>query len=616
MSLRNVAIIAHVDHGKTTLVDQLFRQSGTFRDNQRVEERAMDSNDLEKERGITILAKCTSVEWTPPGGGEQVHINIVDTPGHADFGAEVERILSMVDGVILLVDAAEGPMPQTKFVTGKALALGLKPIVVVNKIDRPDARAAEVLDECFELFLTLEANDEQLDFPVLYASGRNGYAGLTDDVRSGDLTPMFETIVSHVPPPRLDEDGPFKMLATLLDRDPFLGRILTGRIESGTLNVNTPIRALDVDGNVVEEGRATKVFAFRGLERVAVEQAKAGDIVAIAGLTKATVSNTIAEPGMTQPLRARPIDPPTLAMSFAVNDSPYAGRDGDKVQSRVIRDRLEREAEGNVAIRITTAHDNDSFEVAGRGELQLGVLIETMRREGFELSISRPRVLFREGKDSESGGREEPYETVVVDVDDEHAGTVVEKMAQRKGEMTDMRPSGGGKTRLTFSAPSRGLIGYHGEFLSDTRGTGIMNRLFDKYGPYKGPIQGRQNGVLISMETGAAVGYALNALEERGILFIAPGDMLYEGMVIGENAKPQDLEVNPLKSKQLTNFRASGGKDDAIRLTPPKRMTLEQAIAYIQDDELVEVTPKVVRIRKRYLDPHERKKASRRSEAA
>ncbi|TMJ18452.1 MAG: translational GTPase TypA [Alphaproteobacteria bacterium] len=611
MSLRNVAIIAHVDHGKTTLVDQLFRQSGTFRDNQRVEERAMDSNDLEKERGITILAKCTSVEWAPPGGGETVHINIVDTPGHADFGAEVERILSMVDGVILLVDAAEGPMPQTKFVTGKALALGLKPIVVVNKIDRPDARPAEVLDECFELFLSLDANDEQLDFPTLYASGRAGYAGLTDDVRSGDLTPMFETIVSHVPAPKLDVDGPFKMLATLLDRDPFLGRILTGRIESGTLNVNMPIRALDVDGNGVEEGRATKVFAFRGLERVPVETAQAGDIVAIAGLTKATVSNTIADPGMTQPLRARPIDPPTLAMSFTVNDSPYAGRDGDKVQSRVIRDRLEREAEGNVAIRITESSDKDAFEVAGRGELQLGVLIETMRREGFELSISRPRVLFRDGPN----GREEPYETVVIDVDDEHSGTVVEKMAQRKGEMTDMRPSGGGKTRLTFTAPSRGLIGYHGEFLSDTRGTGIMNRLFDKYGPYRGPIQGRQNGVLISMETGAAVGYALNMLEERGILFIAPGDMLYEGMVIGENAKPQDLEVNPLKSKQLTNFRASGGKDDAIRLTPPKRMTLEQAIAYIQDDELVEVTPKVIRIRKRHLDPHERKRASRKEAA-
>jgi GTP-binding protein len=610
MTLRNVAIIAHVDHGKTTLVDQLFRQSGTFRDNQRVEERAMDSNDLEKERGITILAKCTSVEWEHDG--ETTHINIVDTPGHADFGAEVERILSMVDGVILLVDAAEGPMPQTKFVTGKALSLGLKPIVVVNKIDRPDARPAEVLDEVFELFLNLEANDEQLDFPVLYASGRAGYAGHTDDIRSGDLTPMFETILAHVPDPGLDKEGEFKMLATLLDRDPFLGRILTGRVESGRIEVNTPIKALDVHGNLVEEGRATKLFAFRGLDRVAVETAEAGDIIAIAGLVKATVSNTIAEPAAATPIAAREIDPPTLAMSFSVNDSPYAGRDGDKVQSRVIRDRLEREAETNVAIRLTESADKDSFEVAGRGELQLGVLIETLRREGFELSISRPRVLYRDGP----SGREEPYETVVIDVDDEHSGTVIDKMALRKAEMTDMRPSGGGKTRLTFSAPSRGLIGYHGEFLSDTRGTGIMNRLFEKYGPYKGPIQGRQNGVLISMEKGAAVAYALNALEERGVLFISPGDMLYEGMIIGENAKPQDLEVNPLKSKQLTNFRASGPKDESIRLTPPRRMSLEQAIAYIQDDELVEVTPKVVRLRKRFLDPHERKRESRKMEAA
>jgi len=610
MSLRNVAIIAHVDHGKTTLVDQLFRQSGTFRDNQRVAERAMDSNDLEKERGITILAKCTSVEWEHDGA--TTHINIVDTPGHADFGAEVERILSMVDGVILLVDAAEGPMPQTKFVTGKALALGLKPIVVVNKIDRPDARPAEVLDEVFELFLSLDASDEQLDFPTLYASGRAGYAGATDDVRSGDLTPMFETIVAHVPAPDADPDGPFKMLATLLDRDNFVGRVLTGRIASGKLVLNMPIKAIDDEGNVVEEGRATRIMAYRGLERVPVEEANAGDIVAIAGLTEATVSNTIAEPSVTEPLHAQKIDPPTLAMSFSVNDSPYAGRDGDKVQSRVIRDRLTREAEGNVAIRLSESREKDAFEVAGRGELQLGVLIETMRREGFELSISRPRVLFRDGPK----GREEPYETVVIDVDDEHSGTVVEKMAQRKGELTDMRPSGGGKTRLTFSAPSRGLIGYHGEFLSDTRGTGIMNRLFEKYGPYKGPIQGRQNGVLISMEKGEAVAYALNMIEERGILFISPGDKLYEGMVIGENAKPQDLEVNPLKARQLTNFRASGPKEDGIRLTPPKRMTLEQAIAYIQDDELVEVTPKVIRIRKRYLDPHERKRASRKAEAA
>jgi GTP-binding protein len=606
MNLRNVAIIAHVDHGKTTLVDQLFRQSGTFRDNQRVEERAMDSNDLEKERGITILAKCTSVEWNG------THINIVDTPGHADFGAEVERILSMVDGVILLVDSAEGPMPQTKFVTGKALALGLKPIVVVNKIDRPDARPAEVLDEVFELFLNLEANDEQLDFATLYASGRSGYAGLTDDVREGDLTPLFQTIVDRVPAPKLDPQGEFKMLATLLSRDSFLGRILTGRIESGTLNLGDPIRAVDVNGKTVEDGRVSKLFAFQGLERVPVESAKAGDIVAIAGLMKATVSNTIGTPQITEPLHAREIDPPTLSMTFAVNDSPFAGKDGDKVQSRVIRERLEREAEGNVAIRVTETPGGEAFEVAGRGELQLGVVIETLRREGFELGISRPRVLFRDGPN----GREEPYETVVIDVDDEFSGTVIDKMAVRKAEMTDMRPSGGGKTRLTFSAPSRGLIGYHGEFLSDTRGTGIMNRLFEKYDAHKGPISGRQNGVLISMEKGPAVAYALSALEDRGSLFITPGEMLYEGMVIGENAKTQDLEVNPLKSKQLTNFRASGPKDEGIRLTPPRRMTLEQAIAYIQDDELVEVTPKAIRIRKRHLDPHERKRASRRMEAA
>jgi GTP-binding protein len=610
MSLRNVAIIAHVDHGKTTLVDQLFRQSGTFRENQRVEERAMDSNDLEKERGITILAKCTSVEWEHDG--ETTHINIVDTPGHADFGAEVERILSMVDGVILLVDAAEGPMPQTKFVTGKALALGLKPIVVVNKIDRPDARPAEVLDECFELFLSLEANDEQLDFPVLYASGRNGYAGLSDDVRSGDLTPMFETILKHVPEPDADPDGPFKMLATLLDRDNFVGRVLTGRIASGKLRVNMPIKSIDADGNEVESGRATKLFAFRGIERVPVEEAGAGDIVAIAGLTKATVSNSIVEPSVTEPLHAQKIDPPTLAMTFTVNDSPMAGREGSKVTSRMIRDRLEREAEGNVSFKITESADKDSFEVAGRGELQLGVLIETMRREGFELTISRPRVLFRDGEN----GREEPYEQVVIDVDDEHSGTVVEKMAQRKAELVDMRPSGGGKTRITFSGPSRGLIGYHGEFLSDTRGTGIMNRMFERYGPYKGRIEGRQNGVLISNGSGETVTYALGPLEERGILMVGPQEPVYEGMIIGENAKPEDLEVNPMKTKQLTNFRASGGKDDAIRLTPPKRLTLEQAIAYIQDDELVEVTPKSIRLRKRHLDPHERKRASRRSEAA
>ena len=601
MNLRNVAIIAHVDHGKTTLVDQLFRQSGTFRDNQRVEERAMDSNDLEKERGITILAKPTSIEW------EGTRINIVDTPGHADFGGEVERILSMVDGVVLLVDSSEGAMPQTKFVTGKALALGLKPIVVVNKVDRPDQRIQEVLDEVFDLFVSLDANDEQLDFPVLYASGRNGYASEDPDRREGTLTPLFQKIVDHVPPPALDAEAPFTFLVTLLDRDNFLGRVLTGRVTSGKVKVNQAIHALDMDGNVIETGRASKIMTFRGLERVPTDEAQAGDIISLAGLTVATVSNTIADVSVSTPIQAQPIDPPTLSMRFAVNDSPMAGREGTKVTSRMIRDRLMREAESNVAIKVTESADKDSFEVAGRGELQLGVLIETMRREGFELGISRPRVLF--GTD-ENGGRTEPYETVIIDVDEEYSGSVVEKMNIRKAEMTDMRPSGGGKTRITFSAPSRGMIGYHGEFLSDTRGTGIMNRLFEKYGPYKGPIEGRKNGVLISNGSGEANAYALGPLEERGVLMVGVGEALYEGMIIGENAKPEDLEVNPMKSKQLTNFRASG-KDDSIRLTPPWKMTLEQAIAYIDDDEMVEVTPKTIRLRKRFLDPHERKRASR-----
>jgi GTP-binding protein len=610
MSLRNVAIIAHVDHGKTTLVDQLFRQSGTFRDNQRIEERAMDSNDLEKERGITILAKCTSVEWDDHHG-TKTRINIVDTPGHADFGGEVERILSMVDGVILLVDSSEGAMPQTKFVTGKALALGLRPIVVVNKVDRPDERIQEVLDEVFDLFVSLDATDDQLDFPVLYASGRNGYASLDPTAREGTLTPMFETIVSHVPEPKVDVDAPFQFLVTLLDRDNFLGRILTGRIAAGSVKMNQAVHALDIDGKVVEQGRASKILAFRGLERVPVDEAFAGDIISIAGMTDATVAHTIADVSVNTPIKSQPIDPPTLSMRFAVNDSPMAGREGSKVTSRMIRDRLFREAESNVAIKVTESADKDSYEVAGRGELQLGVLIETMRREGFELSISRPRVLFRDGEN----GREEPYESVVIDVDDEFSGTVIDKMAIRKAEMTDMRPSSGGKTRISFSAPSRGLIGYHGEFLSDTRGTGIMNRLFEKYGPHKGNIEGRKNGVLISNGSGEANAYALGPLEARGILMVAPQEALYEGMIVGENAKTDDLEVNPMKAKQLTNFRASGGKDDAIRLTPPWRLTLEQAIAYIDDDELVEVTPKSIRLRKRYLDPHERKKASRQKAA-
>ena len=607
--LRNIAIIAHVDHGKTTLVDELFKQSGTFRENQRVEERAMDSNDLEKERGITILAKCTSVEWAG-AGHETVRINIVDTPGHADFGGEVERILSMVDGVILLVDAAEGPMPQTKFVTGKALALGLRPIVVVNKIDRPDGRPEAVLDECFDLFVNLGANDDQLDFPVLYASGRNGYASEDLNAREGDLEPMFKKIVEHVPAPTVDKNAPFSFLVTLLDRDNFVGRILTGRIATGTLRMNDPIKAMDIDGKVVETGRATKIMAFRGLEREPVEFAEAGDIISLAGLTDATVANTICAPEVETPIASQPIDPPTLSMRFAVNDSPFAGREGTKVTSRMIRDRLAKEAESNVAIRVTESEDKDSFEVAGRGELQLGVLIETMRREGFELGISRPRVLYQT---NEAGEREEPYETVVIDVDDEYSGTVVEKMQVRKAELTDMRPSGTGKTRITFSAPSRGLIGYHGEFLSDTRGTGLMNRLFEKYGPYKGNITGRQLGVLISRTTGESVAYALNSLEERGELFIGSNVAIYEGMILGENAKPEDLEVNAMKSKQLTNFRSTG-KDDAIRLTPPRLMSLEQAIAYIDNDEMVEVTPKSIRLRKRFLDPNERKKQSRKKE--
>ncbi|PKP92903.1 MAG: translational GTPase TypA [Alphaproteobacteria bacterium HGW-Alphaproteobacteria-14] len=607
-ALRNIAIIAHVDHGKTTLVDQLFRQSGTFRENQRVEERAMDSGDLEKERGITILAKCTSVEWHG-ADGSTTRINIVDTPGHADFGAEVERILSMVDGVILLVDSAEGAMPQTKFVTGKALALGLRPIVVVNKIDRPDGRPQEVLDEVFDLFVSLDAADDQLEFPVLYASGRDGYASEDQDRREGSLAPLFEKIIEHVPAPGLDPDAKFSFLATLLDRDNFMGRVITGRVQSGTIKVNDPIHAIDMDGKVIEVGRATKLMSFDGLERVPVETARAGDIIALAGLEKATVANTICDPSVSEPIAAQPIDPPTLAMRFSVNDSPLAGREGTKVTSRIIRDRLLREAETNVAIRVTESEDKDAFEVAGRGELQLGVLIETMRREGFELGISRPRVLFRE----EDGKRMEPYETVVIDVDDEHSGTVVEKMQRRKADLTEMRPSGVGKTRITFSAPSRGLIGYHGEFLSDTRGTGIMNRLFEKYGPYKGQIEGRQNGVLISNGDGDANAYALNMLEERGELFVAPQMRLYEGMIIGENAKPDDLEVNPMKAKQLSNVRSSG-KDEAIRLTPPRRMSLEQSIAYIDDDEMVEVTPQSIRLRKAILDPNERKKARRRKD--
>ncbi|MBI1954628.1 MAG: translational GTPase TypA [Proteobacteria bacterium] len=600
LPIRNIAIIAHVDHGKTTLVDHLLKQSGTFRVNQSVQERAMDRNDLERERGITILAKCTAVSW------KGAKINIVDTPGHADFGGEVERILSMVDGVVLLVDAAEGPMPQTKFVLTKALKLGLRPIVVINKIDRSDARSQDVLNEVFDLFIALGATEEQLDFPVLYASGRNGWALQSLKDTPYDLSPLFDLIVKHVPSPQIKPSEPFSMLVTTLEYDNFLGRVLTGKVYSGHIKINTPVKVLNHEGQIIESGRVTKLLSFKGLERIPIEEAGSGDIIAIAGLEKATVADTITAMEINSPLPAQPIDPPTLAMTFSINDSPLAGTEGNKLTSRMLRDRLLREAEGNVAIRITETAD--AFEVAGRGELQLGVLIETMRREGFELSISRPRVLFQTTPHNDE--KLEPIEEVMIDVDETYVGAVVEGMTQRKAEMIDMRPSGGGKTRLIFYAPSRGLIGYFGLFLTDTRGTGVMSRLFYIYGPYKGPIEGRRNGVLISTDKGEAMAYALSSLEERGILFIEPGTKVYQGMIIGENSRYNDLEVNPLKAKQLTNFRAAG-KDEAIRLTPPKLLTLEQAIAYIQEDECLEVTPKSIRLRKIILCPHERKKAAK-----
>ena len=606
MDLRNIAIIAHVDHGKTTLVDELLKQSGAFRENQAVAERAMDSNDIERERGITILAKATSVEWNG------IRINIVDTPGHADFGGEVERILSMVDGVVLLVDAAEGPMPQTKFVTSKALALGLRPIVVLNKVDKPEAEPDRAHNEVFDLFAALDADDHQLDFPTMYASGRNGWcdAGLHGPRK--DLHALFEMIVAHVPPPKqvAKRDEPFAMLATTLGSDPFIGRILTGRIESGTVKAGDTIKALTRDGERIEQFRVSKVLAFRGLGQSAIDVGEAGDIVTLAGMSKATVADTLCALEVETALPAQPIDPPTISVTFGINDSPLAGKDGNKVQSRVIRDRLMKEAESNVAIKVEDTPGGESFIVSGRGELQMGVLIENMRREGFELSISRPRVILRE----ENGQRLEPIEEVIIDVDDEYTGAVIDKLTgTRKGDLVEMRPAGTGKTRIVAHVPSRGLIGYQGEFLTDTRGTGVLNRIFHDWAPYKGAIQGRRQGVLISMENGVSVAYALWNLEERGKLFIGAQEQVYEGMIIGEHSRDNDLEVNPLKGKKLTNVRASG-TDEAVRLTTPVTMTLEQAIAYIDDDELVEVTPKIVRLRKRHLDPHERKRQARAAE--
>jgi GTP-binding protein len=604
--LRNIAIIAHVDHGKTTLIDQILRQSGTFRDNQSVDERVMDSNDLEKERGITILAKCTSVLW------DDAKINIVDTPGHADFGGEVERILNMVDGVILLVDAAEGPLPQTKFVLGKALKQGIRPIVVLNKIDRSDARPVEVLNEAFDLFASLDATDEQLDFPVLYASGRDGWCSEELNGPRENLHPMLDLILKHVPAPKVDKTGPFKMLATILNADPYLGRILVGRVVSGTAKVNMPVKAINLDGKTVEQFRLSKLLTFSGIQKVPAEIVEAGDIICIAGMSAASVADTICDLSVTEAVPATPIDPPTMAVSITVNDSPLAGKEGKKLTSTMIRDRLMAEAETNVAIRVTESANRDAFELAGRGELQIGVLLETMRREGFELSVSRPRVLLQK---DENGQTVEPYEEIIVDIDDEHTGSVVEKMTERKADLVDMRPAGHGKTRIIFSCPSRGMIGYQSQFLTDTRGTGVLNRLFKEYGPYKGDIQGRRNGALISTETGKAVAYAIWKLQDRGIMFITHNDDVYEGMIVGENSRDNDLDINVTRAKQLTNVRASG-TDEACTLVTPRKLTLEAMMSYINDDELVEITPKTLRLRKKFLTPTERDLAKKAAKKA
>ncbi len=600
--LRNIALIAHVDHGKTTLVDSMLRAAGAVRANQRIADRALDSNDQERERGITILAKCTAVLW------RGTKINIVDTPGHADFGGEVERVISMVDGAVLLVDAAEGPMPQTKFVVSKALERGLAPIVAINKVDRRDGRPHAAVDAVFDLFAALGANEAQLDFPTLYASAREGWAAHDPDAPRLGMEPLFDTILAHVAPPASDPGGPFAMLASILEYDTHLGRVLTGRVARGAAEVNMPVTVLNRGGEAVEQARMTKLLTFNGLAREPARRVSAGDIVAIAGLRTATVADTVAAAGTTVPLAASPVDPPTLAMRFTINDSPLAGREGDKVTSRMLRDRLFREAESNFAIDLRPIEGEDAVEVRGRGELQLGVLIETLRREGYELSVSRPRVLYR--ADPATGGRLEPLEEVIVDVDDDYVGVVVEALGRRRGEMSDMRPSGGGKTRIDFIAPSRGLIGFLGELMNDSRGTGTMSRVFHGYGPHRGALDGRRRGVLISTGDGEAVEYALHNLEQRGILFIGPGERVYRGMIVGEHARGSDLEVNPLRTKQLTNIRAAG-KDDAIRLTPARRLRLEEAISYIAADELVEVTPRSIRLRKVLLDSHARRRAGR-----
>ncbi len=598
VELRNIAIIAHVDHGKTTLIDSIMKQTGMFRDNQQVDERLMDSGDLEKERGITILAKPTSIMW------KDVRINIIDTPGHADFGGEVERVLQMADGVILLTDAAEGHMPQTKFVLGKALALGLKPIVIINKIDRPDGRPTEVVDEVFDLFVALDANDQQLDFPILYAAGRDGWCVKELEDERVNLHPLLDVVLEHVEQPQVDHDKPFAMLATLLDSDPYLGRCLIGRVAQGSAKVNDSVKAINLDGKSIETGRLTKLLTFKGTERVIVDEVQAGDIICIAGLTKTSVADTICEPSVTEPLASTPIDPPTMSVTITVNDSPFGGREGKKVTSTVIRERLLAEAETNVAITFAENDQKDAFEIGGRGELQIGVLIETMRREGFELIVSRPRVLY---KTDDKGNRLEPIEEVIIDVDEEYVSAVVDGMNQRKGSMLDMRAAGAGKTRIIFHAPSRGLIGYQNRFLTETRGTGVMNRLFHAYDAYKGDVSGRKSGALISTDTGTAVAYAIFNLQDRGTMFISHQTPVYQGMIVGEHTRDNDLEINVLKGKQLTNVRASG-TDEAVKLVTPRVMSLEQMMAYINEDELLEVTPQSLRLRKKYLDPVERKR--------
>ncbi|MDP6223145.1 MAG: translational GTPase TypA [Candidatus Micropelagos thuwalensis] len=604
-NLRNIAIIAHVDHGKTTLIDAIMKQSGLFRDNQSVDERVMDSGDLEKERGITILAKPTSITW------QNTRINIIDTPGHADFGGEVERVLDMADGVILLTDAAEGPMPQTKFVLGKALAQGLRPIVVINKVDRPDGRPDEVVDEVFDLFVSLDASPEQLDFPILYASGRDGWCATELDDARDNLHPLLDIILAHVPPPMVEPDKPFAMLATLLDSDPYIGRCLTGRVLQGKATLNAAVKAINLNGDQIETGRLTKLLRFEGTKRVPVDEVQAGDLICIAGLTKASVADTIGDPSITDALNSTPIDPPTMSVTITVNDSPFAGKEGKKVTSTVIRERLLAEVETNVAITFAESDNKDAFEIGGRGELQLGVLIETMRREGFEMNVSRPKVLLR----NENGRKLEPVEEVTIDVDEEFSSTVVDSMNRRKAKMMDMRSAGAGKSRIVFHAPSRGLIGYQSRFLTQTRGTGVLNRVFHEYAPYSGDIPGRRNGALIASETGTAVAYAIFNLQDRGVMFIDPQTPVYHGMIIGEHSRNNDLEINVLKGKKLTNIRASGA-DEAVILTPPRRMSLEEMMAYVEFDELLEVTPTSLRLRKRYLLEHERKKFRRQMEEA